>query len=831
MPRRTARLFIGAFIVSALALSRVAAAAPPDGAGLVRVLGARATSVIAPGASGIGALVAIPAGQSAASLGVDEIAPGIGRVYGAPSSIVGFADAHPGARVEVSPPLHLSMAIARVVVRAVGAPGGPPISADGKGALVGVADTGLDVTHPDFKTPNGASRVAWILDLSHEGLGIHPDLEAKFGIKDGKGNVTNGAVLSGADIDARIAQKLWVPTDEVGHGTHVAGIAASSGQTYRGIAPEARLVVARITRTATDTIITDDMLLGAAFVFDRADAEKKPIAANFSLGSNFGPHDGTTLWEKTLASHVGPSHPGHAIFAAAGNSGSIQYAPEHQTVFVPKGGAVRVPFSTIASNNGSIQIWVTERPGAKLDVGLEGPKGTLVPPLPDGEQRGSAKDDSGLDAGVIHGSAAKGSIVPADSHGAIVILGGKIPEGTYAVVLAGEGMADLFLEANGDGATTTGFAYGVRQGTINLPATHPDIIGVGATVSRTGWKSINGLGFGLPKIATLDPFGGHLDEEAGLRAPLDGEVCWFSSAGPTVTGVAKPEISAPGAAIVSSMSGQATPGVPSSIFTFAGCPVPPGQTTSDGLCKQVDAAHGVSNGTSMATPMVAGAAAVLLQRDPTLTQDMVRALLQAGAHRFRGPAPFMDQSGPGELDVAGAVSAQDELSAPDGLPSADTSWMTLSSSYVPADGSTPVTALLELRADDPRRRASLFDVSRLAARVVVGELAFAPEIVRLAPGLFSFTVTVPAGLGGARATFSATFDGAPIVSPISVPVGADPWAAGYPSAAYGGCAASAPAPVTTFAPLALVAVVALVLRRSLRSCPANRRRSRGPRRP
>ena len=810
--RSRARPFVGALLGSLVATTG-AWAAPPDGVGIARLFGAGAARVIAPGSTRVGALVAVPAGQTAASLGLEEVAPGIARLSGSPSAIVGFADAHPGARVEIAPPLHPSLILARTYVHAVGSPGGPPTNADGGGALVGVADTGLDVTHPDFFTSSGASRVAWILDLSHEPLGLYPEVEAKFGIKDGNGKVTNGAVLAGADIDRRIAQKLWVPTDEVGHGTHVAGIAASTGAVYRGVAPGARLVIARITRSATDTIITDDMLLGAAFIFDRADFEKKPVAANFSLGSNFGPHDGTTLWEKSLASFVGAAHPGRAIVAAAGNSGSIASAPVHQTVYVPKGGAVRVPFTTTGSSNGSIQIWVTERPGSKLDVGLDGPNGGLVAPLPDGEQRGSPKDGSGLDAGVIHGSAAKGSIVPSDSRGAIVILGGTIPGGDYAVTHVGEGMADLFLEASGDIATTTGFAGGVRQGTVELPATSPALIGVGCTVSRTSWKAINGLGFGLPKIATLDAMGGVVDEAAGLRAPLDGEVCWFSSAGPSATGAPKPDIAAPGAAIVAAMSGQAKPGVATSIFTYPGCPVPPGQTTSDNLCKQVDATHAISNGTSMASPMVAGAAAVLLARDPTLTQDVVRALLQAGAHRFRGPAPFMDQSGPGELDVAGSVAALDELGAPDGLPSHDTSWMTLSSSFVPADGSTPVIAFVELRTDDPRKRASLFDASRLSARVVVGARAWAPEVTRVAPGLFSFSIVVPSGLGGERATFSVDFDGAPIVDAISVPVGTDPWAAGYPSVAYGGCATSPSPSPEALAPLGALAALAWIARR------------------
>ena len=60
---------------------------------------------------------------------------------------------------------------------------------------------------------------------------------------------------------------------------------------------------------------------------------------NLSLGTDFGPHDGTMAWEETLASYVGPTHPGHALVVAAGNSGDITTQGVHASVFVPPGVA------------------------------------------------------------------------------------------------------------------------------------------------------------------------------------------------------------------------------------------------------------------------------------------------------------------------------------------------------------------------------------------------------------------------------------------------------------------------------------------------------------
>ena len=59
------------------------------------------------------------------------------------------------------------------------------------------------------------------------------------------------------------------------------------------------------------------------------------------------------------------------------------------------------------------------------------------------------------------------------------------------------------------------------------------------------------------------------------------------------------------------------------------------------------------SGTSMATPIVAGAAALLLQAKPSLTPNMVKAILMYTAQPLAG-ANMLEQ-GAGELNIEGAV--------------------------------------------------------------------------------------------------------------------------------------------------------------------------------
>jgi hypothetical protein len=221
--------------------------------------------------------------------------------------------------------------------------------------------------------------------------------------------------------------------------------------------------------------------------------------------------------------------------------------------------------------------------------------------------------------------------------------------------------------------------------------------------------------------------------------------------------------------------------------------------------------------------MVAGAAALLLQRDPTLTQDKVLGLLQAGAHRFRGLAPYDDQNGPGELDVVGALDALDQSStgARELLPAVATSWLTLSASYAAADGSIPLTVILELRTADGAHRADLFDAARLVPTVAIdGQAQPAPQLVRRAPGLWFYEVRTAPGRGGSALTVGAAFDGAPIVAPRTIPIAADPWRAEYPSRAGGsGCAVARAGDAgesSRVASAAMVVACALAARRASR---------------
>jgi hypothetical protein len=667
--------------------------------------------------------------------------------------------------------------------------------------VVGLADTGIDLTHPDFLDASGRTRVAWLLDLGAAPRGKWPALEQAYGATDPtSGALTAGAVWSADDINGALStgQTASLPQDAVGHGTLVSSCAAGNGSggksVYRGVAPGATLVVARIVDATGNLLANDDILRAIQFLYDQADALHLPVVVSLSVGSDFGPHDGTLAWEQALASHVGPDAPGHVLVAAVGNSGSIATAeaPVHENVYVSGGETTRVPITTLGAQNGEVDVWIAMHAGAVMRVGLDGPNGTWIAPV-DPAQSGSATT-ADYQAAVVNGSEPAHSPVPPQSHGAVVIWTGSWPKGTYFITLAGSGNADLYVQGDGDAGILGGaaFEHGVREGTVTLPATHPSIISVGCTISKVGWRSINKMpfGFGVP---LLDAVGGMPDPNGAERDPIDGEPCWFSSAGPTLTGVQKPEIAAPGAAIVGALSSQAIPPVATSIFT--------GQCSDgarDATCRQVDPLHAAALGTSFSSPLVAGAVAVLLQQNRSLTQSTALALLQGGAHHLRGPAPFDDQAGVGELDVLGSLALGNAMpqsaTSAIALPNRAYSWVTLGAEFCVADGSTPLQAVFELRATPigsaPPPAADAFNESRLRIYAQV-EGATSPvsiSISRSSVGVRMAQIEVPAGLGGSRLTVGATFDGVDVVEPKTLPIATDHWNADYLPVVGGGCA-------------------------------------------
>ena len=176
-----------------------------------------------------------------------------------------------------------------------------PDNLSGTGVLVGIIDSGIDYTHPDFCNADGTTRIAALWDQSLT-VGTPP-----------KGYAL-GTLFSGEQINEALEEELperrreLVPSvDLSGHGTHVAGIVAGNGRAsggkYRGVAFESELLVVKLEeiRSGTAEISGTARLMEAVdFCVRFAMEQNRPLALNLSYGTREGAHNGRSLLETYL---------------------------------------------------------------------------------------------------------------------------------------------------------------------------------------------------------------------------------------------------------------------------------------------------------------------------------------------------------------------------------------------------------------------------------------------------------------------------------------------------------------------------------------------------
>ncbi len=143
----------------------------------------------------------------------------------------------------------------------------------------------------------------------------------------------------------------------------------------------------------------------------------------------------------------------------------------------------------------------------------------------------------------------------------------------------------------------------------------------------------------------------------------DDKIATYSSRGPTAFDlVAKPDLVAPGNRIVSLRS-------PGSVDDML---LPDRRVAADPLHPEITDYFEMS-GTSMASPIVAATAALMIQQDPTLQPASVKVRLMMSARKAKFGDPLV--SGAGYLDILGALRATwvvaDALS-PRAIPDVDT---------------------------------------------------------------------------------------------------------------------------------------------------------------
>lgn len=218
----------------------------------------------------------------------------------------------------------------------------PPLSLTGKGVLVGIVDSGIDLTHPDFQNPDGSSRVLFLWDQD-EVSGPAPS------------GYLFGTEYDSDTINTALQSGRTLSMDDSGHGTAVAGIACGNGTAsagrYRGIAREASLIVVKMRRNNGLYPRTTELISGINYCIEKSLQLSMPLALNISFGNNYGAHTGTSLLETYLdrVSLLGRI----SIIIASGNEGA---SPIHTFGFLDTPQSVDFSISNLQTSL-SLQLW------------------------------------------------------------------------------------------------------------------------------------------------------------------------------------------------------------------------------------------------------------------------------------------------------------------------------------------------------------------------------------------------------------------------------------------------------------------------------------------
>jgi serine protease AprX len=133
----------------------------------------------------------------------------------------------------------------------------------------------------------------------------------------------------------------------------------------------------------------------------------------------------------------------------------------------------------------------------------------------------------------------------------------------------------------------------------------------------------------------------------GTLSRKDDQMASFSSRGPAVGRIAKPDIVASGVGIVAPIAREG------SLFSLASASLVKVVCVTVGCPKSGSVEYMSMSGTSMAAPVVSGTVALMLQANPKLTPNLVKAILEYTAEVHSGYSPL--EQGAGFLNTLGAV--------------------------------------------------------------------------------------------------------------------------------------------------------------------------------
>jgi len=510
-------------------------------------------------------------------------------------------------------------------------PAGITAANTGRGVVVGIVDTGVDGSHPAFlgrQDDATKTRIHSVWDMGQSG-GDSPWKRASAANKEKYRSMNFGREYIGHD-------EVVTATDPGAHGTHVAGIAAGRGfGTWPGgISPGATIVVAGVGSNSGGYV--NDVIVGVRYCFQKATELGLPCVVNISSSTQRQSHDGTDPLSIALTQLVSenvvpatglgvsvmPNYIGGRIICAS--AGNLRNDDVHWQASIPAGGTVSVLYQPVLNpgDNDGISFWAYNENATIVRLRIlarhstNAVLATAEVPLMNGNGPVTTNLPGGLRVNIHNGPQA-----PNNRHFNPeiywIMSAGATPPTTAPWIIR-------FRNTGRSPCVVHGFAaYRDSMGSFvfNAAQTQP-LIGVTYTADEV--RQFNSHKIGAPGNAPGCICVAAFTSEPGLTGGAGnnvGDIAWFSSPGPLrAVGAAQRAIDAalPGHRILSAQAG------------------------TGGLVTM--------SGTSMATPVMTGLVAAMLQINGSLTTGSLRNRLEIAATLRAADKP--EDWGLGRLDAS-----------------------------------------------------------------------------------------------------------------------------------------------------------------------------------
>lgn len=497
----------------------------------------------------------------------------------------------------------------------------------GAGVLVAVLDSGIDYARPEFRDSAGNTRIQYLWDQTLRPQEGDPQRQPPAGFVQGVEFTAEQINLALGAAGVQERYMLLPSVDVSGHGTAVAGIAAGClpaydggaagrpgalgagnpaagipGSRYRGAAPAASLLVVKLGLPGEEGFPrTTEIMRGVTYALQKAAELEMPLVINLSFGNTYGSHDGGSLLERFLdnAAEIGRT----VICVGSGNEGNSA-GHVAGNLFADENGEGRTSGNArpaeiqlaVAEYERSLSIQLWKNYSDVYRIYLRSPGGQEAP-LPETVQGGKYTLQLEQTQVLVYLGNPLPYSVAQEIYLELIVPGGQqtggrqyINSGVWTIriepVQTVTGQYYLYLPSYAARSSRSAFYRPTPQVTLTIPSTAAKVITVGAYDSTyDSYADFSGRGY-VDAARTI---------------------------GVVSAGLVKPDLAAPGVGV---------------------------------LAPDLYGGYAPFTGTSFATPIVSGAAALLMEwgivrgNDVFLYGEKVKAYLRKGARPLRGETEY-----------------------------------------------------------------------------------------------------------------------------------------------------------------------------------------------